>query len=37
MAVGDNKGAIKDLEASLEYHPRFEPSLTQLEQYKKTP
>jgi tetratricopeptide (TPR) repeat protein len=37
MAVGDTKGAIKDLEASLEYHPGFEPSLTQLEQYQKTP
>lgn len=37
MALGDNKGAIKDLEASLGYHPGFEPSLTQLEQYKKTP
>lgn len=37
MAVGDDKGAIKDLEASLDYHPGFKPSLTELEQYKETP
>lgn len=30
-AMGDIGGAIEDLQASLEYHPGFEPSLTQLQ------
>lgn len=29
--MGDIDGAIEDLQASLEYHPGFEPSLTQLQ------
>ena len=36
-ALGDSKGAIKDLRSSLEYHPGFEPSLMQLEQLGETP
>ena len=36
-ALGDSKGAIKDLRSSLEYHPGFEPSLMQLEQLGGTP
>jgi tetratricopeptide (TPR) repeat protein len=36
-ALGDNKGAIKDLRSSLENHPGFEPALTQLEQLTATP
>jgi hypothetical protein len=36
-ALGDSKGAIKDLRSSLEYHPGFEPSLIQLEQLGETP
>ena len=36
-ALGDSKEAIKDLRSSLEYHPGFEPSLTQLEQLGETP
>jgi hypothetical protein len=37
LALGDNKGAIKDLRSSLEYHPGFEPALTQLEQMESAP
>lgn len=37
LALGDNKGAIKDLRSSLEYHPGFEPALTQLQQLKSIP
>ena len=37
QALGDSKGATKDLRSSLEYHPGFEPSLTQLEQLGETP
>jgi tetratricopeptide (TPR) repeat protein len=29
---GDTKGAIKDLQSALSYHPGFEPALTELEQ-----
>ena len=36
-ALGDSKGAIKDLRSSLEYHPGFEPSLMQFEQLGETP
>ena len=36
-ALGDNKGAIKDLRSSLENHPGFEPALTQLAQLTATP
>jgi tetratricopeptide (TPR) repeat protein len=37
LAVGDSKGALKDLRLSLEYHPGFEPALTQLEQLLPAP
>jgi len=37
LALGDSKGAIKDLRSSLEYHPGFDPSLTQLRQLESTP
>jgi tetratricopeptide (TPR) repeat protein len=37
LALGDNKGAIKDLRSSLEYHPGFEPSITQLQELESTP
>ena len=37
QTLGDSKGATKDLRSSLEYHPGFEPSLTQLEQLGETP
>ena len=36
-ALGDSKGAIKDLRSALEAHPGFEPALTQLEQLGETP
>lgn len=36
-ALGDSKGAIKDLRSSLEIHPGFEPALTQLEQLTNIP
>ena len=36
-ASGDTKGAIEDLRSSLEYHPGFEPALTQLQQLGITP
>lgn len=36
-ALGDNQGAIQDLQSSLKYHPGFEPSLAQLEQLKAAP
>ena len=32
-AMGDNKAAIQDLQASLKYHPGFEPALQQLQKY----
>ena len=31
-AVGDVNGAIDDLQASLKYHPGFEPSISKLQQ-----
>jgi len=31
-AMGDVKGAIKDLQASIKYHPGFEPSISKLNQ-----
>lgn len=37
LALGDNKGAIKDLRSSLEYHPGFGPSITQLQELESTP
>lgn len=37
LALGDSKGAIKDLRSSLEYHPGFEPALAQLEQLTPLP
>jgi hypothetical protein len=37
LALGDSKGAIKDLRSSLEYHPGFEPSITRLQQLESTP
>jgi hypothetical protein len=36
-AMGDSKGAIKDLRSSLEYHPGFEPALAQLKQRESAP
>jgi len=30
-SIGDIPGAIEDLQASLKYHPGFEPGLTQLQ------
>ena len=36
-ALGDSQEANKDLRSSLEYHPGFEPSLTQLEQLGENP
>jgi tetratricopeptide (TPR) repeat protein len=36
-ALGDTKGAIKDLRSALDYHPGFEPALTQLQQLGVTP
>jgi len=37
QALGDNKGAIKDLRLALKYHPGFEPALTKLQQLGVTP
>ena len=37
QAMGDSKGAIKDLRSSVEYHPGFEPSLIQLQQLGAIP
>jgi tetratricopeptide (TPR) repeat protein len=37
FALGDNKGAIKDLSSSLEYHPGFEPALIQFEPMEAAP
>jgi tetratricopeptide (TPR) repeat protein len=37
QAIGDSEGAVNDLRSSLEYHPGFEPSLTQLEHLTETP
>lgn len=31
-ALGDSKGAIKDLQSALKFHPGFEPAVTKLEQ-----
>ena len=36
-ATGDSKGAIKDLQSALKFHPGFEPALTQLKQLGITP
>lgn len=36
-ALGDTKGAIKDLRSALEVHPGFEPALTRLQQLGITP
>lgn len=36
-ALGDRKGAIKDLRSALKVHPGFEPALTQLQQMGITP
>lgn len=36
-ALGDTKGAIKDLRSALKFHPSFEPSLTRLQQMGITP
>ncbi len=36
-ALGDNKGAIKDLRSALNFHPGFEPVLTQLQQLGVAP
>ncbi len=36
-ALGDNKGAIKDLRSALKYHPGFEPAMTQLQRLGVTP
>lgn len=36
-ALGDSKGAIKDLRSSLEYHPGFELALIRLQQLDTTP
>jgi hypothetical protein len=36
-ALGDSKGAIKDLRSALKYHPGFEPALKQLKQLGITP
>lgn len=36
-ALGDNKGALKDLRLSLEYHPGFEPVLAEIKQISITP
>jgi len=36
-AIGDTKGAIKDLRSALKYHPGFEPALTHLQQLGVTP
>lgn len=37
QALGDTKGAIKDLRSALKYHPGFEPALGQLQQLNITP
>jgi hypothetical protein len=36
-ASGDTKGAIKDLQSALKFHPGFEPALAQLKQQGITP
>jgi tetratricopeptide (TPR) repeat protein len=36
-ALGDTKGAIKDLRSSLQYHAGFEPALTQLQELGQKP
>ena len=36
-ALGDSKGAVKDLRSALKFHPGFEPSLTRLQQMGITP
>lgn len=36
-ASGDSKGALKDLQSALKFHPGFEPALTQLRQLGVTP
>jgi tetratricopeptide (TPR) repeat protein len=36
-ALGDTEGAIKDLRSALNYHPGFEPALTQLQQLGVAP
>jgi len=36
-ALGDTRGTIKDLRSALDYHPGFEPALTQLQQLGFTP
>lgn len=36
-ALGDTKGAVKDLRSALKVHPGFEPALTQLQQLGITP
>ena len=37
LALGDSKGAIKDLRSSVEYHPGFGPSIAQLQELESTP
>ncbi len=36
-ALGDTKGAVKDLRLALKFHPGFEPALIRLEQLSITP
>ncbi|MCK6584623.1 MAG: C39 family peptidase [Anaerolineales bacterium] len=36
-ALGDTKGAVKDLQSALKVHPGFGPALTRLEQVKPAP
>ncbi len=37
LALGDTQGAIDDFKASIKYHPRFQPSLEQLQLLGVTP
>ena len=37
LEVGNQKSALKDLRSSLQYHPNFEPAMTQLKQLNQTP
>ncbi len=36
-ASGDSKGAIKDLQSTLKFHPNFEPAITKLQQMGVAP